>query len=58
MFVEAGTLHAPYAYLKKETKDSVETSSIVFGSHLVLPILTAAVMFSTIYYPSTPPTPP
>jgi len=25
------------------------------GSHLVLPILTAAVMFSTIYCPSTPP---
>ena len=26
MFVEAGTLHAPYAYLKKEAKDGVETS--------------------------------
>jgi len=48
-------LHAPYASLKKEAKDVVETSSNFVGRHLVLPILTAAVMFSTIYCPSTPP---
>ena len=45
----------PYGSLKKEAKDGVETSSNICGRHLVLPILTTAVMFSTIYWNFTPP---